>query len=78
MPVCPHGLARVLEAPAGRKHASREVVARGQQLRVYLQEGETLGECHRQLENQVPAGVGMVGCGRREILSRQRQRGAKR
>jgi hypothetical protein len=32
----------VPEAPAGREHASGEVVARGQQLRVYLQEEGTL------------------------------------
>jgi len=78
MLVCPRGPERVPEAPAGREHTSREVVARGQQLRLYLQEGETLGECPRQLENQVPAGVGMADCGRREMSSRQRQRGMKR
>ena len=62
---------------AGREHAPGEVVAGGQQLRMYLQEEETLGERRRQLENQVPAGVGRAGCGKKETLSHRRQRGGK-
>ena len=62
---------------AGREHAPGEVVAGGQQLWMYLQEEETLGERRRQLENQVPAGVGRAGCGKKETLSHRRQRGGK-
>jgi len=62
---------------AGREHAPGEVVAGGQQLRMYLQEEETLGERRRQLENQVLAGVGRASCGKKETLSHRRQRGRK-
>ena len=62
---------------AGREHAPGEVVAGGQQLRMYLQEEETLGERRCQLENQVPAGVGRASCGKKETLSHRRQRGGK-
>jgi len=62
---------------AGREHAPGEVVAGGQQLRMFLQEEETLGERRRQLENQVPAGVWRAGCGKKETLSHQRQHGGK-
>ena len=62
---------------AGREHVPGEVVAGGQQLRMYLQEEEALEERRRQLENQVPAGVGRAGCGKKETLSHRRQRGGK-
>jgi len=50
-PACLRVPEMVPEAPTGR----------GQQRRVYLQEGETLEWCRRQLENQVPAEEGMAG-----------------
>ena len=62
---------------AEREHALGEAMAGGQQLQMYLQEEETLGERRRQLENQVPAGVDWAGCGKREMLSRQTQHGRK-